>query len=59
MGRLLARMGRRRTHVTGGKAGRKELLGRPRRRWMDNIRMDLGEIGWSGVDWICLAQDCD
>jgi hypothetical protein len=29
----------------------------PRRRWVDNIRMDLGEVGWSDVDWIGLAQD--
>jgi hypothetical protein len=35
----------------------KRLLGRPRRRWVDNIRMDLGEVGWDDVDWICLAQD--
>jgi hypothetical protein len=33
-------------------------LGRPRRRWVD-IRMDLGEIGWGGVDWIDVAQDRD
>jgi hypothetical protein len=26
--------------------------GRPRRRWVDNIRMDLGEVGWGDVDWI-------
>jgi hypothetical protein len=26
-------------------------LGRPRRRWVDNIKMDLREIGWDGVDW--------
>jgi hypothetical protein len=32
-------------------------LGRPRRRWVDNIKMNLGEIGWSGVDWIYLAED--
>jgi hypothetical protein len=32
-------------------------LGRPRCRWMDNIKMDLREIGWSGMDWINLAQD--
>jgi hypothetical protein len=32
-------------------------LGRPRRRWVDNIKMDLREIGWDGVDWIDLAQD--
>jgi hypothetical protein len=32
-------------------------LGRPRRWWVDNIKIDLEEIGWSGVDWIGLAQD--
>jgi hypothetical protein len=32
---------------------------RPRQRWTDNIKMDLGEIGWGGVDWIGLAQDRD
>jgi hypothetical protein len=37
----------------------KRLLGRPRRRWVDNIKMDLLEIGWSGVDWIGLAQGRD
>jgi hypothetical protein len=37
----------------------KRPLGRPRRRWVDNIRMDLGEIGCGGVDWIGLAQDRD
>jgi hypothetical protein len=35
----------------------KRPLGRPRRRWMDNIKMDLREIGWDGVDWIELAQN--
>jgi hypothetical protein len=30
----------------------KRPLGRPRRRWVDNIRMDLGEVEWSDVDWI-------
>jgi hypothetical protein len=34
-------------------------LGRPRRRWMGNIKMDLKEIGWGGMDWIDLAQDRD
>jgi hypothetical protein len=34
-------------------------LRRPRRRWVDNIKMDLGEIGWGGMDWIGLAQDWD
>jgi hypothetical protein len=30
---------------------------RPRRRWVNNIRMDLGEVGWGDVDWIRLAKD--
>jgi hypothetical protein len=34
-------------------------LGRPRRRWVDNIKMDIREIGWDGVDWIEVAQDRD
>jgi hypothetical protein len=34
-------------------------LGRPRRRWEDNIRMDLREIGFGNVDWIHSAQDRD
>jgi hypothetical protein len=33
--------------------------GRPRRRWMDNIKTDLREIGWEGMDWIDLDQDSD
>jgi len=37
----------------------KRPLRRPRRRWEDNIRMDLKEIGWEGVYWIHLAQDRD
>jgi hypothetical protein len=40
-----------------GKPEGKRPLGRRRRRWVDNIRMDLGEVGWSDVDWIGLAQD--
>jgi hypothetical protein len=36
--------------------GRKP-LGRPRRRWVDDIKLDLREIGWGGMDWIDLAQD--
>jgi hypothetical protein len=35
----------------------KRPLGRPRRRLVDNIRMDLGEVGWGDVDWIGLAKD--
>jgi hypothetical protein len=42
-----------------GKPGGKRPLGRPRRGWVDNIKMDLLEIGWGGVDWIALAQDRD
>jgi hypothetical protein len=34
-------------------------LGRTRRKWADNIKMDLIEIGWDGMDWIDLAQDRD
>jgi hypothetical protein len=37
----------------------KRTLGRPRRRWEDNIRMGLREIGWEGVDWMHLVQDRD
>jgi hypothetical protein len=40
-----------------GKPEGKRPLGRPRRRWVDNIGMDLGEVGWSGEHWIGLAQD--
>jgi hypothetical protein len=42
-----------------GKPEGKKPLGRHRRRWEDNIRMDLREIGWYGMDWIDLAQDRD
>jgi hypothetical protein len=31
--------------------------GRPRRKWVDNIRMDFGKVGWGDVDWIGLAKD--
>jgi hypothetical protein len=40
-----------------GKPEGKRPLGRPKRSWVDNIRMDLGEVGWCDVDWICLAKD--
>jgi hypothetical protein len=40
-----------------GKPEEKRPLGRQRRRWVDNIRMDLGEVGWSNVDCIGLAKD--
>jgi hypothetical protein len=40
-----------------GKPDGKGPLGRPRRRWVDNIRMDLGKVGWGDVDWIGLSKD--
>jgi hypothetical protein len=53
--------GRRGMHIgiLVGKPEGKRPQGRPRRRWEDNIRMDLREIGWGGMDWIDLAQDRD
>jgi hypothetical protein len=42
-----------------GKPEGKRPLGRPRRRWVNNIKIDLREIGWDGMDWIDLAQDRD
>jgi hypothetical protein len=45
--------------VLVGKPEGKRPLGRPRRRWEDEIRMDLREIGLGGVDWIQLTQDRD
>jgi hypothetical protein len=55
----IARMGEKRNvyRLLVGNPDGKRPLGRPRRRWVDNIRMDLGEVGWNGVDWIGLAQD--
>jgi hypothetical protein len=45
--------------VLVGKPEGKRPLGRPRCRWVDNIKIDLREIGWYGMDWISLAQDRD
>jgi hypothetical protein len=42
-----------------GKPEGKRPLGRPRRRWVDNIKMYLREIGWDGMDWIDLTQNRD
>jgi hypothetical protein len=42
-----------------GKPEGKGRLGRPRRRWEDNIKMDLQEVKYGGMDWIDLAQDRD
>ena len=45
--------------VLVGKPERKRPLGRPRRRWEDNIKMDLQEVGCGGMDWINLTLDRD
>jgi hypothetical protein len=53
----IARMGEKRNAYNGGKgnpAGKRP-LGSPRRMWVDNIKMDLRDIGWDGGDWIDLA----
>jgi hypothetical protein len=42
-----------------GKPEGKRPLGKPRRNYVNNIKMDLGEIEWDGLDWIVLAQDSD
>jgi hypothetical protein len=42
-----------------GKPEGRRPMGRPRRRWVDNVRMELVEVGWGDVDWIGLAQDRD
>jgi hypothetical protein len=43
--------------IVVGKPEEKRKLRRPRRRWEDNIRMDIGEIGWDGMEQIHLSQD--
>jgi hypothetical protein len=43
--------------VIGGKATGKGTARKKRRRWANDIRMELGEVGWGDVDWIGLAQD--
>jgi hypothetical protein len=54
----VARMGEKRNaYRLVGKPEGKRPLGRPRRRRVDNIRMDLGEVVWGDVDWIGLAKD--
>jgi hypothetical protein len=55
----VARMGEKKNayRLLVGKPEGKRPPGRPRRRWVDNIRMDLGKVGWGDVDWIGLAQD--
>jgi hypothetical protein len=57
----VARMGEKRNAymVLLGNPEERRPLGRPRRRWVDDIKMDLREIEWYGIDWIDLAQDRD
>jgi hypothetical protein len=57
----VARMGEKRIayRILVVKPERKRPLERPRRRWVDNIKMDLRGIRWGGMDWIDLAQDRD
>jgi hypothetical protein len=57
----VARIGEKRNtyRILVGKPEGKRPLGRPRRRWVDNITIDFIEIGWDGIDWIDLAQDRD
>jgi hypothetical protein len=45
--------------ILAGKPEGNRLLGRPRRGWVDNIRMDLREIGWGDINWIDVAHDRD
>jgi hypothetical protein len=55
----IARIGEKRNayRLLVGKPGGKRPLGRVRPTWVDNIRLDLVEVGWGDVDWIGLAQD--
>jgi hypothetical protein len=57
----VARMGEKRGayRILVGRLEGRQPLGRPRHRWEDNIKMDLEEVGWVGIDWIELAQDRD
>jgi hypothetical protein len=57
----VACMGERRSayRILVGLAEGKRPLGRSRHRWEDNIKMDIREIGWGGIDWVDLAQDVD
>jgi hypothetical protein len=61
MGRVCSTNGKKRNayKILVGKSERKTPLGRPRRRWVDYIKIDLREIGGGGMDWIYLAQDRD
>jgi len=53
------RGGEKRVQGFGGETGGKRPVERPRRRWEDNIKMDLQEVGCGGMEWIELAQGRD
>jgi hypothetical protein len=57
----IAQIGEKRNayRILVGKPEETRPLERPRRRWVDNIKMDLREIGWDGMDWSNLVQDRD
>jgi hypothetical protein len=59
MGRACSTNGEKRNAygIMVGKPEGKVRLGGSRCRWVDNIKIDLGEVGWGGVDWIGLAKD--
>jgi hypothetical protein len=61
MGRACSTHGEKKSayRILVGKPEGKRPLGRPRRRWEDNIKMDIREIGLGGVDWNYLVQDRD
>jgi hypothetical protein len=61
VGRACSTKGERRNayRILVGKLEGRRPLGRPRRRWVDNIKMYLREIGWDGTVWIGLSQDMD
>jgi hypothetical protein len=56
---MMSKSYEKRIHIGYWSEIQKRPLGRPRRRWVDNIKMDLKEIGWDGIDWIDLARDRD
>jgi hypothetical protein len=56
-GRVARRGEKRKAYTLVGKPEGKRPLGRPRHMWVGNVKMELGEVGWGGMDWIGLAQD--
>jgi hypothetical protein len=58
-GRVARIGGRNAYRILAGKPEGKSPMGRPRCMWVDNIKIDLREMGWDGMDWIDVAQDTD